>query len=322
MKNIYSFILLSLLAFVSCNKISDETPGVREDGKGGRYVTQSFVIGDPFTRSTSSFTDEAKINDATIFVYQKNMSTGVMIDYDRKYVKTNTVSFDLYFSDQTEYQYSFAVWVNMGDLADEPTDGAVKFANEVKNDIQMRGTLNNLTEDNVGTISIPVVRYVGKVNIQEIKLNWKNTQNSLKTFKLLEVYVANAATDDSANPSVGYNSNGVRSASTMDGFIYDNMGSTTLTNTGTYTTDHIFYAYDHPSTEFVIKASLDGQVMYYHYPIEPADNTYKAYNVEIKQAGSTTPLGELPEESIVVSTITLSVQGWNNLGSKDVIFQK
>lgn len=298
--------------------MSADKPAMQENG---RHVTKTVVLGD-VTKASASFADEAKINDATVFVYQKNNETGTVIDYDRKYVTGNTVDFDLYFSDQTDYTYSFAAWVNMGELADEPVAGDILFEDEKDNDLMMRGEANDVAEADAEEVSISVVRYVGKVMVADIKLNWTNKQNALKTFELIDIYVANAGDSDATLPVAAYNVDGVFTTSAMDGFLYDDMGAAVLADAGIYDQDHVFYAYDAATTEIVIQAELDDEVMYYHFPIAPADNTFKSYSIEIKQIGAEDPLGELPEETIVVSTVTLSVEGWSNQADEDIVFQK
>lgn len=320
---------MAAAALVACNKEVDVKVETPAEDLTGHYVTKSVVLGNgKTTKATASFADEAKINDATIFVYQTNNETGKTIDYEVQYVTGNTAEFQLYFSDQTVYTYSFAVWVNMGALDEEPVAGEIVFADEKNNDLMMRGGIEDVAEADAEEIAISVKRYVGKVQIADIKLDWNFKKNALKTFELLEIYVANAAEDDSETPVAAYNVDGVYATSAMDGFLWDNMGQTVLADMGTYEQDHVFYAYDVPAvspalgTEVVIKAQLDEEVMYYHFPIAPADNTYKSYSVTIKQAGAEDPLGELPEETIVVSTVTLNVEGWETQADGEIVFEK
>lgn len=324
MKKIYFSGLMALALLCSCNKEVVNSPVVKpaEDATG-HYVTRSVVIGDATTKATSAFAGEEAINDATIFVYQTNVETGTTIDYERKYISGNTTTFDLYFSDQTEYQYSFAVWANMGDLADEPVAGDIKFADEKDDDLQMRGETNNVKEADAETVGVSLVRYVGKTIIDGITLDWTHDMNALKTFEILEIYVANAAADDAAAPVATYNLNGVynEEAAQINHFLWDDVASYVLDNGAKYSQAHYFYAYESATTEVVIKAELDDEVMYYHFPINPTDNTVKQYSVTIKQIGASDPLGELPEETIVVSTVTLSVEEWGNQTPGDVSFE-
>ena len=322
MKKIFFFALAATAMLASCNKNSviEQNPVPQED-LTGHYVTKSVVLGDSETKALASFAGEDNINDATIFVYQTNESTGQTIDYDVKYVSGNSATFDLYFSDQTVYKYSFKAWVNMGELTDEPVEGEILFSNEEDDDLQMRGGVEGIAEADAETVSIPVTRYVGKVILSEIKLDWKLKQNGLKTFELLEVYVSNAAETDAAGAPAVYNLDNVFTTGTMDSFLYDDLASEVLADAGTHAQDHVFYAYETATTEMVIKAQLDGEVMYYHFPIAPADNTYKSYSVTIKQIGASEADGELPEETIVVNTVTLNVEGWSGTGvDEDVQF--
>lgn len=313
---------MAAVAVVSCNKVTvNVDPQVPQKDETGRYVQKSVSLGN-LTKATASFADEAKINDATIFVYQKNNETGAVIDYERKYITGDNTTFDLYFSDQTDYTYTFAAWVNMGDIADEPVAGDILFADEKNNDLMMRGKTENVAEADAETVSISVVRYVGKVMVADIKLDWKHKMNALKTFELIDIYVANAGDSDADVPVAAYNVDGVYTSGAMDGFLYDSMCASVLADGATYDQDHVFYAYDAATTEIVIKAELDDEVMYYHFPIAPADNTYKSYSVTIKQIGAEDPLGELPDETIVVSAVTLSVEGWSNQADGDIVFEK
>lgn len=320
MRKIFYSGLMALAVLCSCNKQVIEAPVQQpQQDETGRYVKKSLHIGN-MTKATASFAEENAINDATIFVYQKNNETGTTIDYEVKYITGNTTDFNLYFSDQTEYTYSFAVWANMGELTDEPVAGDILFADEKDDDLQMRGTVNDVAEADAETISISIKRYVGKVEISNIDLDWTHEMNALKTFKLLEIYLSDVAESDADVPVAAYNLDGVYAASAMDGFIYDDMGAYVLANDASYAQAHYFYAYETAKTEVVIKAELDGEVMYYHFPVSPADNTYKAYSVKIRQIGAEDPLGELPEETIVVSSVTLNVEGWNEAVDAGVDF--
>lgn len=321
MKKYFIIAIMAFAAAAACNKVVvNEQPAVKED-LTGHYVTKTVTLGNE-TKATASFADEAKINDATVFVYQKNNETGTVIDYDVKYVTGNTVDFDLYFSDQTVYTYTFAAWVNMGELTDEPVAGDIFFADEKSDDLMMRGKTEDVAEADAEAVTVPVTRYVGKVMVADIKLDWKHKMNALKKFELIDIYVANAGDSDAATPVAAYNLDGAYVSSAMDGFLYDSMASFELADGATYDQDHVFYAYDAASTEIVIKAELDDEVMYYHFPIAPADNTYKSYSITIKQIGAEDPLGELPEETIVVSTVTLTVEGWNNQADGEIVFEK
>lgn len=130
MRKIFYSGLMALAVLCSCNKQVIEAPVQQpQQDETGRYVKKSLHIGN-MTKATASFAEENAINDATIFVYQKNNETGTTIDYEVKYITGNTTDFNLYFSDQTEYTYSFAVWANMGELTDEPVAGDILFADE------------------------------------------------------------------------------------------------------------------------------------------------------------------------------------------------
>ena len=320
MKRIFLLGLAAAAVLASCEKktIDVQVPE-HQKAEEGHYVTRTLVLGEQ-TKATTAFSGEELINDATIFVYQKNNETGTVIDYERQYITGNTTSFDLYFSDQTEYTYSFAVWANMGELTDEPVAGEILFSNEKVDDIQMRGTVEDVAEADASIITISLVRYVGKTIINKIELDWTHKMNALKTFEIVDIYVSDAAETDATGAPAYYNLDCVFTTSSMDGFLYDGVNEV-LADEGVYDTDYFFYAYESADTELVIKAELDNEVMYYHFPISPADNTVKAYNVKICQIGAEDPDGELPEEAIVVSAVTLTVEAWGEQADADVSFE-
>ena len=306
MRKILSFAAIAafLLGCSSCNK-----QAVPEQGEGTVIKTVSVDLGGSTrTRAASALAGEATINDATLFVWQHNGVSEPVL-YAKTYAEATVFNFDLMFSDQTEYTYTINAWANMGELAAEPADGEVLFSNESADGVQMKGSKTGITQAIAESVTIDMQRYVGKITVSEVAVEWTNEQNALQEFTLKSMYIANAG--DKAEGAVAtYNVGGTYSASAMDAMLYSPVSSV-IADGAKYSTPQMMYAYGSGTTELVLECELGGQTMYYHVPYEPEANTHRAFKLTIRQAGADEPLGELPEEAIVANVTTLNVLGFD-----------
>ena len=307
MKKIFSFAALAamLLSGVSCQK---QTITPVTGGEMMKTVTVS--LGDVQTRASSALAGEGAIEDATLFVWQHNAKTDETILYQKSYAEASSFEFSLLFSDQTEYTYQINAWANMGELSAEPADGEILFSNEEATGLQMKGSKSGINQASASSVTIDMKRYVGKITVAEVALEWTNEQNALQDFTLKSIYVANAG-DKAEGATAAYNNvSGAYASSAMDAMLYSPVNSV-IADGASYSTAQMMYAYGSGSTAIVLECDLGGQVMYYHVPYEPEWNTHRAFSFTIRQAGADSPLCELPEESIEVNVTTLNVLNWD-----------
>lgn len=305
-KIFFSAASAALLLLTGCQR--EQLP-VSPQGPGEFVKTISVSLGDPSTRAASALSGEGAIEDATLFVWQHNASTDETVLYQKTYAASSSFEFSLLFSDQTDYTYSINAWANMGELGAEPVDGEVLFTGESASGLQMKGSKGSIDESSSSAVTIDMKRYVGKITVAEVALEWTNAQNALQEFTLKSIYVANAG--DKAEGAVAtYNVDGAYVSSSMDALLYSPVNSV-IADGGKYETAQMMYAYGSGSTALVLECELGGQTMYYHVPYEPGWNTHRVFRFTVRQAGSDDPMGELPEEAIEVSVTTLNVLDWD-----------
>lgn len=307
MKKFLSFAAFAamLLSGMSCQK---QTIIPVTGGEMMKTVTVS--LGDALTRASSALSGEGAIEDATLFVWQHNAKTDETILYQKAYAEASSFEFNLLFSDQTEYTYQINAWANMGELDAEPADGEILFSDEEATGLQMKGSKPGIDQASASSVTIDMKRYVGKITVSDVALEWTNKQNGLLDFTLKSIYMANAG-DRAAGATAAYNNvSGAYATSAMDAMLYSPVNSV-IADGASYSTAQMMYAYGSGSTAIVLECDLGGQAMYYHVDYEPGWNTHRAFSFTIRQAGSDEPLGELPEETIEVNVTTLNVLGWD-----------
>ena len=306
MKKFLTFAAIAafVLGCSSCNK-----QAVPEQGEGTVIRTVSVDLGGSTrTRAASALAGEATINDATLFVWQHNGVSEPVL-YAKTYAEATVFNFDLMFSDQTEYTYTINAWANMGELDTEPADNAVLFSNESADGVQMKGSRTGITQATAESVTIDMQRYVGKITVSEVAVEWTNEQNALQEFTLKSMYIANAG-DKAEGAAAAYNVDGTYVSSAMDAMLYSPVNSV-IADGAKYSTPQMMYAYGSGTTALVLEFELGGQTMYYHVPYEPEANTHRAFKLTIRQTGADEPLGELPEEAIVANVTTLNVLGFD-----------
>lgn len=295
-----------LLFGASCDKQGAEPVSVTVEF----MKTVSVNLGDPATRASAALTGEGAVEDATLFVWQHNAKTGLTTLYQKAYAESSSFEFSLLFSDQTDYTYSINAWANMGELNAEPADGEILFSNEEATGLQMKGSKAGIDQSSAGAVTIDMKRYVGKITVAEVALEWTNVQNALQEFTLKSIYVANAG-DKAEGATAAYNNiDGAYASSAMDAMLYSPVNSV-IANGASYSTAQMMYAYGSGSTAIVLVCDLGGQEMYYHVDYEPEWNTHRVFRFTVRQAGADAPLGELPEEAIEVNVNTLNVLDWD-----------
>ena len=248
--------------------------------------------------------------DASFFIYQKNPKTGNSILFERVFGQGSSFEFELLFNDQTAYTYDIKAYANMGELREEKDvtgkdapSKLISLSDESRDYHQLHGEFLGITQTSASALTVDMYRYLGKVSVNEITLDWVN-DHGLQEFSVVSMYLANVPMWYGSTTSL-YNAEGVYESSEADELIYGAIGRP-LANGESLSGVELF-GYSHEACALVLECELGGEKMYYHVPCNLESNTHKAYNLKIRQIGSSTPLGELPEEAIEVSMVNFNI---------------
>ena len=307
-KSFYVAILAAFSLLASCNKVQQLEP--TGSSAGDFFKTVKVDLG-----AATKAVSESAVNDATLFVYQNNGKTGESILYHQVYGPGSTFEVDLLFSDQTTYTYDIKAYANMGELAAE--GGEVLFTGESESGLQLHGQSLSVGEADASAVTVDMSRYVGKVTVSKVAVDWTNDHGQ-QDLKLVSVYLANVPGKVGGEPE--YNVGGGFVSSAMDALIYRPVGSE-IADGESYTTAQSMYGYAGTDCALVLECELAGEKMYYHVPYSPAANSHRAFKITIRQNGADTPMGELAQEAIEVSVVTLNVLDYDESDS-DVEFGK
>ena len=298
-KSFYAAVLAAFSLLAACNKVQQLEP--TGSSAGDFFKTVKVDLG-----AATKAVSESAVNDATLFVYQNNGKTGESILYHQVYGPGSTFEVDLLFSDQTTYTYDIKAYANMGELAAE--GGEVLFTGESESGLQLHGQSLSVGEADASAVTVDMSRYVGKVTVSKVAVDWTNDHGQ-QDLKLVSVYLANVPGKVGGEPE--YNVDGGFVSSAMDALIYRPVGSE-IADGESYTTAQSMYGYAGTDCALVLECELAGEKMYYHVPYSPEANTHRAFRITIRQNGADTPLGELAQEAIEVSVVTLNVLGFDD----------
>lgn len=295
--------LATVLSFASCEQALPENPM----GGGSYLKTISLNLMGPETRSADG-ADETSIRNATVFVYQDNGSEEVL--YQTISTESSSIDAQLYFNDQTEYTYRFEAYANMGELDAVPV--SVSFSGESTTSLQMHGTLDSIDADSSPTATVSLERYVGRVLVGSVTLNWKNSANAGKPFTLKRIYLANTA--QTLGGAAYYNVGGVQTSSDKDALLVSEINAV-IPNKGSYSVPRYLYAYGAEGSALVFECEWAGSVMYYHLDLSLTSNGSTAYTLNIHQTGSDTPLGSLTDDALE-SVGAMLAADWNEVSNE------
>lgn len=304
---LFSWLLpISFMFAISCQvQVIPDATFVPE----GEFRSVTVCLDKPETRASLSASGENVIVDATVFVWQRNQATGIEVLYGKSYGVMDSFSFDLLFSDAIDYYYRFEAYVNMGELDAVPDVEDVLFMDESTSAFQMTGSSAAVNRDNSGSVVIDMKRYVGKITVGSVTLDWLNKRNSFTDFTLKNVYVANAGFDASGSLA-GYNNiSGAYLFSEKDVMLYSPVDAV-IPDGGVYDTAQYMYAYGSGSTAIVLECDHGGEIMYYHVPYEPERNSHCVFEFIVHQKGADEPLGALPDEAVEVYVSSVNVFEW------------
>ena len=358
MKKTFLLFAASLAAIVSCDRSNIIPNDIPQEDTGEKIETEEDTltpirlnIAGQETKALSASSNEKTINSLQVIVYTKDASGTE--SYDSYYTfGDNSDDYVIYIDpNRTDVsEYRFAAYANQPAMNDETyaQDWAL-FSNESLSNFQMYGEKTYTVTDlkKAYTANITVVRQCSRVEVQEIAVDWTNSVNSRKSFKLKSMYLMDVQgafknyydvpESVSKNYDLWYNKNGYVT-SDLDNLIYDKINDASVTEGASYTTDHYFYGYisdlvtynedetwEPGGTRLVIEAEFDGKVCYYAIRLNGLNDTEIQTNIRNKEfifkkititkPGSEHPYSQLAEENAV--TVSVTVQDWQEGFSGD-----
>jgi hypothetical protein len=355
MKKIFLTLAASLAIFASCdehNNIQDpeqsQVPDQEQVETEKDVLTPiSLKIGNPATRSSEASSYEQDINTLQIMVFTQDVNGAEM--YDSYYTfGSESEDYVIYIDpNRTDVsKYRFAAYVNQPELNDQTymKDWAL-LSNEKTTSFQMYGE-STYTADKLKTektANIIVSRQCSRIEVHEIAVDWTNSVNARKEFKLKGIYLMDVPgvsenhydvdLSVSENKNLWVNRNRY-TPSNLDNLLYDRISDIEVKETDSYKNSHYLYGYIsgltvynegedwnndnwQPSgTRLVIEAEFDGSPCYYAIKLNEL-NTDKASvknkififtKITITKPGSEHPYSPLGTENPV--TVSVTVDDW------------
>lgn len=307
MKRLIGFLLIAgAFLTASCNcELSDGT-GVVET-----YVNVSFSAGG--TKASAAYSGEYVINDVNLFV-ARIAPDGTEESVERYYTETGSVSVKVKFPSEG-YKYSFRAYGNFGSITAEPR--VVEFSKAMSNGMKMHGeAVISESTAKTGSISMLMQRYVGKVVVNSVKLDWGSDYSGY--FTLDEMYVANAGKSNDFIAESMYNPEGVHKVTDMDQYLYEDIGGIAMQNGDIHAYQHFFYAFNgytsDNQTSLIIAVTYEGEKMYYSIPLLLDENCCYVYDFVILGAGLDAPYGDkvtMEKSAIDVIVRSFSAEDWS-----------
>lgn len=372
------FILLAacvaaLISFSSCERLDKQEPKVEfielnEATEGTIPVRLS--IGNPSTKLTEDWEEEAKLKDLELWVYRQEQESSGWYS-DKIYLLDDCLNVIVNIKEDAQ-SYRFVIRNDTnesGERADSLSLDAQLLAEKFFVTGSIEKTIDELKTE-AATHVIPLKRYINKVTVNKISLKWDNPAYKDKKIYIDYIYLMNVPR---YLKGWGYQSGYLYFESKINGaliqpefyFLYgsfqkkisgytiDNQNIVNripqfsysflfdepkfnLSEESPYTGKHVFYAYicpnnilneakrikDFPSSKglvlpqtlLCIQATVDGETMYYRFPILDQDNlpkdfpTNTHYNFKelvIRDLGSPDIFGETAFKSA-----TWSLQEW------------
>ena len=362
MKKTFLLFAAALAAIVSCersNIIPNDTPQEETEEKieteENTMTPIRLNIAGQETKALTASSNEKAINTLQVLVYTKN-AAGTE-SYDSYYTfDGNSEDYIIYIDpNRTDVsEYRFAAYVNQPALSDETyTQDWALFSNESLSNFQMYGEKTYTVTDlkKTYTANITVVRQCSRVEVQEIAVDWTNSVNSRKSFKLKSMYLMDVQgafknhydvpESVSKDYNLWYNKNGYLT-SALDNLVYDKIDDASVSEEVPYTIDHYFYGYisdlvtynadetwEPGGTRLVIEAEFDGKICYYAIRLNGLNDTERQTDIRNKEfifkkititkPGSEHPYSQLSEENAV--TVSVTVQDWQSGFSGDYTVQ-
>lgn len=343
MRKVIHICLFVLLSVASCQRQSLTEPV--HESYGNAIPVRISIPGIVLTRSSEgSSQNESDVTDVKLVVYRM-LDGELLLDsyYDFGSSAEGTVYF---YSDRPADSYRFVAYGNHGSLDfSEPDCDWTFFSDEVPGSFSMSGYADRVPEalELDPNVHIELRRQVSKVSLKKISLDWHNSANYAKEFKVTAVYLTDVpgakdilfpvsdgvavewwnrngyvpgVKDDLVHCDVVDGKIGLGESLGLDGFSFYSY----LSSSQVFNDDELWVE---GGTRLVIEAVHGSRVVYYPVPIcqtEGEDTRNKHYVFEeiiIKRPGASSPYGAYPEENPVV--VSCSVQEWRVVDRGTVI---
>ena len=345
MKKIILTMSAIMIMVASCDTKNAITPEEMQKNPESEVIKQPVYlkINGTGTKALSDNPNEEKINDLQVFIYRTGSDGTEICDsyYHFDEADDRIIYVDPTYSSDT---YRIAVYANHRTFTfcNAEFDDWALFSDEATDNFQMFGTANGKQSEIIidNTLNITLIRHCSKIAVRNITMDWTNSANSLKDFKLKGMYLMDVPGISGNHYTIGtsagdtdalwQNKNG-HTTTSHDALLYDKIEDKEVTETIPYETDHVFYGFISSNTDYndsatwkpsgtrlVIEAEFDGKPCFYAIKLselltdsqsEDIRNMEIIFeNITITRPGSDYPYSELPTESPV--NVNVRVQTW------------
>lgn len=342
MKKTLFYFAAAALSLAACTK-TENTPGTEQNDGTTNAFPVTVMLNGPVTRSDAE-NPETKINSLQIAVYRvvgENKEFESYYSFDPA-AMSGTIYID---KSKPADKYLIAAYANQETmtLATITEDWSL-FSNEKSGDFQMYGEWFKPASELGSSIPVQLARQCSKITVSKVSLDWTNSANNNKTFKLKSMFLMDAEGVFANIHAIGsgistedlwFNKNGYRSGD-QDNLLYSAINSIEVTEKAPYTASNTFYGYISdlstyndtevwkPSgTRLVVEADFDGKTCYYAIPLKkegvttPYRNKHFIFdNIVITKPGADKPYNALVDETDV--KVTLSVSPWDEVNHGQV----
>lgn len=297
------FAALAAVAVIGCSEKDVEMP----DEQKGEKIQLTVNLPQAVTKVTGDLTDD-RVNDVQIFVFDKN---GL---YE---TSTHSTSSSLSLTCTTGEKKIVA-------LVNAPLENAITNIAELRartsdlkdcdeGNIVMSGEVTEVLTSST-TVTMQVERLAARVAVSQVNTDFELEAHQNLPFVIKSIYLVNVAGEKAYladnTPTKWYNETQY-DASTSPAFLHDAVTAGTISNGGSYDTEHYFYCYPNTTatkTRLVIEAEVGGYTYYYPVTLNAVDaNTAYAYNLTITRLGSDSP--DVPVADGTVN-FTVTVKDW------------
>ena len=318
-------------ALSSCDRQDNvSTSAIEQDTE---TVTLSVSVGNPSTKSTATWADEA-ISKLGVYIFDADGSYAAS-GYDD--TGESTVDIEC----QTGSGKTIFALVNYTPDVKDTSSLTISDMMALTSDLSENSTsafvMSGMEEDveitTSSAITIDVYRVAAKVSIDKIVNAIADETYIDSTFTLKGIYLINAPVDGyplcdlevtSYTPSTWMNKGGYVSSSTYDTYLYDSVGEV-IKSDGIYDTTHEFYCYPNftendsqdeewcaRKTRLVVEVDLGSDTYYYPISLDEVirNKHYHFTSLTITLRGSTDPDYPIETENFSYS---VKIEDWDDV---------
>lgn len=336
MKKLLIYLTAACCTFAGCSKETAVSGCKTDENTGEGLVPVTVTLSGIPTRAGDS---ESTVNSLQVVLYRAvndELIYESYYDFDPEEMK-GTIYVN---SGKEAERYLIAAYANQETLTEaKHADDWSLFSEEAQGDFQMYGEWRGKREELKDEVSISLKRQCSKVSVKKVSLDWTNSANYHKSFKLKAMYLmdtqgvlqnVSALTQEvkTANPWLNMNGNVLDKQDTR---LYKEISPIELTSEKAYDNDQVFYAYisdlsnynissnwEECGTRLVLEAEFDNKTCYYAVPLRKSgiEGTYRNIhfifeNIVITKPGADSPFGIPATESPV--DIRFSIASWDEI---------